>query len=205
MCIELAPGTASPARTATPAARAVAPAVAKYRTNLEVTSLVRRFEDGVLPREEWTHAAHLIVALDFARRSSPQDGLTRLRLAIKRHNKATGTPETETRGYHETITVAWFQLVRHFLEVFDDGRSLAALADALVELYSKETLFAHYSRERLLGREARARWVEPDLQPLPGLAPVAPYAAADAAWLEALDVRAAALPPNRRAPALAAS
>ncbi len=36
---------------------------ATFRTADEILALVRRFEDCTLPREEWTHAAHLTVAL----------------------------------------------------------------------------------------------------------------------------------------------
>jgi hypothetical protein len=180
----------------------VAVAPARYRTTREVRALVRRFDETTLPREEWTHEAHLVVALDIARRHRPQEAVTRLRASIKRLNAAHGTPETETRGYHETITLAWFHLVRHFLEVFDDGRSLAALVDALVERFAaKDALFEHYSRERLLSREARARWVEPDLRPLPALEP---FARQDQEWLQSLDARAATLTAKaRRAVALA--
>src|SRR5262249_41024195 len=154
--------------------------------------------ETTLPREEWTHEAHLVVALDIARRHRPQEGATRLRASIKRLNAAHGTPETETRGYHETITLAWFHLVRHFLEVFDAARSLAALVERLA---SKNALFEHYSRERLLSREARARWVAPDLRPLPALEP---FAREDQEWLQSLDARAAALTAKtRRAVALA--
>jgi hypothetical protein len=159
MCIDL--------KTPTPTTSS-RPLVA-YTTSAQLKRLVRRFEAGRLPKEEWTHAAHLIVALDHARRYEPAEAIERLRASIKRHNKATGTPETPTRGFHETITLAWFHLVRHFLEVFDDGRSFAALADAVVQLYSKDEIFAHYSRERLMTPEARARWIEPDLRPLPRL------------------------------------
>ncbi|HEV7892466.1 MAG TPA: hypothetical protein VGP08_17775, partial [Pyrinomonadaceae bacterium] len=35
----------------------------KFRTTGEVLSLLRRFDDCTLPRDEWTHAAHLTVAL----------------------------------------------------------------------------------------------------------------------------------------------
>jgi hypothetical protein len=185
MCLQLE--KRSKIRAAKPAATKKSESP-RYRTNAEVTDLVRHFEDTTLPRDKWTHAAHLVVALDFARRFPAPEGLTRLRAAIKRYNKWTGTPETPTRGYHETITIAWFHLVDHFLEVFDDGRSLAALADALVELYATDELFRHYSRERLLSADARAGWVEPDRLPLPALAA---FTKADRAWLVALNEQAA--------------
>jgi len=190
MCKQLETKRPAKTRPALAVERAPKPAP-KYRTNTEIAELIRRFEDATLPREEWTHGAHLVVAMAFARRFRPAEAFTRLTAAIKRYNKATGTPETPTRGYHETITVAWFHLVLHFLEVFDDGRSLAALADALVELYSKDELFRHYTRDRLLAPTARAGWIAPDLVALPELQP---YTNADREWLNALDARIAAVP-----------
>jgi len=178
MCLDLETPTTT--RSSRPRATPVA---SVYKTSAELERLVRKFQAGTLPKEEWTHSAHLIVALDHARRYKPAEAIDRLRSSIKRYNKATGTPETPTRGFHETITLAWFHLVRHFLEVFDDGRSFAALADAVVQLYSKDEIFAHYSRERLMTPEARARWIEPDLQPLPRLA----VNAEEDNWLEHFD------------------
>lgn len=81
--------------------------------------------------------------------------------------------------------------MRHFLDVFDDGRSEAALADALVDLYSKDTLLEHWSRERLRTPEARAGWVEPDRAPLPRLAAETRQ---DQRWLDSLSNRVAAVP-----------
>jgi hypothetical protein len=157
-----------------------------YRSNDELLSFVRTFERGELPAVAWTHDAHLVVALVYARSYGPREAIERLRASIKRHNAATGTPETPTRGYHETVTLAWFHLVRHFLDVFDDGRSLAALADALPGYFAKDVLLGHYTRERLASPGARASWVDPDVRPLPELGT---WARRDRAWLNALDGR----------------
>src|SRR5689334_19689312 len=40
---------------------------ATFRTTEEILSLVRRFEDCTLPREEWTHAAHVTLTLFWLR------------------------------------------------------------------------------------------------------------------------------------------
>lgn len=203
MCIELARPTVTtttttarrrkprrPAPTPAPAALAASAApLPAYAKNVE--GLVRAFEDATLAREDWTHAAHLVVALVYAHRHR-LDAYTRLREAIKRYNRATGTPETPTRGYHETITAAWFHLVLHFLDLFDDGRPLAHLVDDLVQVYGRDELFAHFSRERLMTPEARAGWVEPDLKPLPALEPFTPE---DNRWLKAHAEAARTAPP----------
>ena len=145
-----------------------------------VEGLVRAFEDATLAREDWTHSVHLVVALAYAH-GHRLEAYTRLREGIQRYNTATGLVETATRGYHETITQAWFHLVLHFLDVFDDGRPLQSLADDLTAVYERNDLFTHYSREQLLSSEARAGWVEPDRAPLPELEPFTPE---DRRWMQ---------------------
>jgi hypothetical protein len=137
------------------------------RSNREIKALVAAVEEATLPRQEWRHAEHLIVALHYARRYRPGDAMRRLRTTLQRYNEA--RPSGPGRGYHETITLAWFHLVRHFLDVYDDGRSVAALAESLTTSFTKAKLFEHWSLEALRSPEARAHWVEPDLMPLPAL------------------------------------
>ena len=70
----------------------------------EVPRLVARFEDCTLPKEEWTHRAHLTVGLWYATRLPYEAALGAMRDGILRLNQAHGVPTTPTRGYHETIT-----------------------------------------------------------------------------------------------------
>ncbi len=163
-------------------------------------ALVQAFEDGTLAREDWTHAAHLVVALSYAHLHR-LEAYERMREGIQRYNRVTGLVETPTRGFHETITRAWFQLVLHFLDLFDDGRPMASLAEDLVQLFPKEELFRHFSRGVLLSVEARGGWVEPDLRPLPELEA---YTPADRRWLATLAPAPAreSAPSSAPAPAL---
>lgn len=191
MCLQLETTDSTPAKQpvgrkakkkqrARPAPPATIPIQAIYAKNPD--ALVRAFEDGTLAREDWTHAAHLVVALSYAH-GQRLEAYERLREGIQRYNQRTGLVETPTRGFHETITRAWFQLVLHFLDLFDDGRSLPSLAEDLVQLFPKEELFLHFSRNVLLSVEARRGWVEPDLRPLPELEP---YTPADRRFLQTL-------------------
>ena len=76
----------------------------------------------------------------------------------------------QTQLYHETITVFWMHLLRHYL----DANPQLALTDvtyhALVELGSMQPVFRHYSRERVFSNQARDEWVAPDLIPMPVIA-----------------------------------
>ena len=68
----------------------------------ELESLVRRFEDCTLPREAWTHRAHLSVAVWYLFHFSRAEATERIRTGIQRYNASQGN----STGYHETITLA---------------------------------------------------------------------------------------------------
>ena len=138
-----------------------------FRTTGEILTLVRRFEDCTLPRDEWTHAAHLTVALWHLLQFDWPEAVARVRRCIKRYNAAHGIRPTPTGGYHETLTLFWLRTVRAFLEAErNEARTLVRLANELVASADRSLPLAHYTRERLFSPEARAGWVEPDLKPL---------------------------------------
>ena len=140
---------------------------ATFRTTGEILALVRDFEDCTLPRERWTHAAHLTVALWNLLQYDWPEAVERVRAGIKRYNAAHGILPTPTGGYHETLTIFWLRRVRSFLEGGrNEARSLVSLANELVASADKSLPLAYYTRERLFSPEARAGWVEPDLKPL---------------------------------------
>src|ERR1044071_9403468 len=132
-----------------------------FRTTEEILALVRGFEDCTLPREEWTHAAHLTVALWHLLQYDWPEAVRRVRLGIQRYNAAHGIRTTPTGGYHETLTLFWLRTVRAFLELGrNEARSLVALANDLVAAHDSKLPLEYYTRERLFSAEARAAWVE---------------------------------------------
>ena len=141
--------------------------VKTFRNSEEMFELLRRFEDCTLPREEWTHAAHLTVALWHLLQFDWPEAVTRVRAGIRRYNAAHGILTTPTGGYHETLTLFWLRTVRAFLEAErNEARALVHLANELATTHDKSLPLAHYTCERLFSPEARAVWVEPDLKPL---------------------------------------
>ena len=138
-----------------------------YREAREIFELVRGFETCSLPRERWTHAAHLTVALCHLLEYDWPEAVARVREGIKRLNAAHGVPTTRERGYHETLTLFWLRHVRAFLERdYNEARPLVPLANELIGRADKNLPLEHYTRERLFSWEARLGWVEPDLKPL---------------------------------------
>ena len=138
---------------------------------VDPAALASRFTALTLPKDEWTHAAHLTVGLWHVDRYGAAEALTRLRSGIRRLNESHGNVNTPTSGYHETITAAYVTLLAAYLDACPPGLSLAARVERLLAgpLAARDMLFTFYSRERLMSVDARARWVEPDLSPL-GLA-----------------------------------
>ena len=139
-----------------------------YEAAAEVERVVAGFTNGTLAHDEWTHRAHLTVALWYATHYEAAEALDLVRAGILRLNAAHGVPTTPTRGYHETITRFYMRVVRHFVEQEDGGGDWAARANRFIQRYGhRELPLRHYSEARLKSAEARAGWVEPDLLPLP--------------------------------------
>ena len=134
-----------------------------YRAAEEIASLVSAFDDCSLPRPEWTHAAHLTVALWYLLRHDAGEATNLIRAGILRYNAAHGIAATPTGGYHETLTLFWIRCVRQYLAAHTQDTPLLALANGLVARYDKNTPLKYYTRERLFSPVARAGWVEPDL------------------------------------------
>lgn len=137
-------------------------------SELRLDETVARFVAGTIPREEWTHEAHLAVGLWHVHRYGAEEALERLRTGILALNERHGTPNTETRGYHETITVAYVRLLDQFLSASDANRSLEARLAELLSgpLGDRALLFRFWSREVLMAPAARVAWTPPDLGPL---------------------------------------
>jgi len=87
---------------------------------------------------------------------------------IRAYNEATGVPNTDTGGYHETITLGSLRAARAWLATRADRALHEALNELLASEYGRsEWLFAFWSKPLLFSVAARKAWVEPDLRPLP--------------------------------------
>lgn len=139
-----------------------------FRTFSEIEGLIQRFEAKTLPRAEWTHQAHLAVACWYLVCHPEAEAIRRIRSGILAYNEAHGVITTKERGYHETMTLFWAKMIRHFLSSSTLDCSLVTLFNELLARYDDKNLpFTYYSRSRLLSWEARSDWVAPDIRPLP--------------------------------------
>jgi hypothetical protein len=70
-------------------------------------ALIDDFEACTLQRRRWTHHAHLVVGFWYLLHHAPPQALTVVRERIKSCNDAMGKANTDSGGYHETITRAY--------------------------------------------------------------------------------------------------
>jgi hypothetical protein len=140
----------------------------------EDADFLARFEAAAIPHEAWTHREHLCMAFLYLRRYQFERAIERMREGILRLNQAHGLVESQTRGYHHTITVAWARLVAGAIREQPSLTHTAAFIDQNPELGSSAVLGRHYSRELLASPLARQTFVEPDRLPLPEPMPSPP-------------------------------
>ena len=137
-------------------------------TAVTTDQLASGFIDLSLPKENWTHFAHLRVGLWHVMRHTPAETRDLLRARISAFNQAKGGENTASTGYHETVTRFYVHVIGRFLASADVLRPSEELERELIGRYGdKELPLQYYTRERLFSSEARLGWVAPDLQALP--------------------------------------
>lgn len=127
-------------------------------------NLVAAFLDLTLPKAEWTHQAHLRVGLWHVFHLGAPDAMRVLRDRIMVYNASVGGKNTDTEGYHETITQFYVLTIAKFLTEVDQKRPLPDLAEELIHYYGDHDLpLRYYSKDRLMSKDARLGYVAPDL------------------------------------------
>jgi hypothetical protein len=122
-----------------------------------------------LRKEEWTHAAHFAAALWLMRYRPDRDPARDMPGLIRAFNEAVGGVNSDSSGYHETITQASLRAARGVLEAYPAEVPVWRIVNALMKssLANPNWLLEYWSRDRLMSVEARRAWLEPDLKALP--------------------------------------
>jgi len=137
-----------------------------FDTPAHIEAFVREFEAGTLPKARWSHHAHLVVGLWYLTQHAPDEALAMVRQRIRAYNEAQGTPNTDSSGYHETLTRLYMRGIAAHLAAHAGQPLPTSLALLLGSpLAEKAWPLSLYSRERLFSVAARHGWVEPDLIP----------------------------------------
>jgi hypothetical protein len=134
-----------------------------FTSDAEIVAIGHGLVDRTLPKVCWTHRAHFAAALWLIETG----GSSTVPAVIRAYNESVGVANTETSGYHETITQASmlaalaFRTARRDLPLFRVCNDLMASP-----LGRSDWLLTYWSRDVLFSIEARKRWVEPDRRPL---------------------------------------
>lgn len=140
----------------------------QFSSEADIRRAGEKFLDRSLPKPEWTHAAHFAVTLWLMRHRPLLDLDREMPGLIRAFNEATGTANSDSGGYHETITRASLAAARAWV-ADHPGRPLDQVLEGLLAspFGNSNWLLDHWSRERLFSVAARRDWLAPDLKPLP--------------------------------------
>ena len=133
---------------------------------------IRAIGDGLLacalPRDAWTHEAHLGACLWLTSERPDIDVDAEIAGIICRYNESVGGVNDDTQGYHDSITRVYVAGVRLFLaETEETGLAERVNALLLSPMGRRDWPLRFYSRDLLFSVPARRGFIEPDLAPLP--------------------------------------
>ncbi|TWV93008.1 hypothetical protein [Chitinophaga pinensis] len=130
----------------------------------ELRRLIEKFEACTLPKEEWTHVNHFVMALWYCTQFPLPQAIEKIRSGIKRYNESIGGKNTEESGYHETITLFYTGTIADYLltanvDMLTDETLAAFLRQPFLK---KDYIFRFYSRDLLRSKDSRLYWKAPD-------------------------------------------
>ena len=140
-----------------------------FTTDAEIEHIGEGLLARTLPREEWTHEAHLAATTYLLLKRPDIDLDKALPGIIRAYNESVGGVNSDTEGYHETITRVFLRGVRLFLAEADLKEPLHELVNELLlsPMGRRDWPLRFYSPARLFSVEARKDWVRPDIASLP--------------------------------------
>lgn len=136
-----------------------------FASEEELDRLMDRIAKCEVSNEEFSHRNHLAMAASKIFADATLDNVRDTILALNAANKV---EQTTTGGYHETLTVAWYRLIKaHIASLPIEATRLLAVNSVLHAFSDKSVILRHYNRDTIMSWEARKSFVEPDLAPLP--------------------------------------
>ncbi|MGH9867247.1 MAG: hypothetical protein ACREAA_03660 [Candidatus Polarisedimenticolia bacterium] len=136
----------------------------KHQLSAEDRSFRADFEACAVSPDTFGHRAHVRLAYTYLAENDADTATTLMRTALLAFLRHHGIDMTK---YHETMTRAWILAVRHFMEISSSSSSADAFIAGNPILLDGRIMLTHYSADLLFSQEARARFVEPDVDPIP--------------------------------------
>lgn len=134
-----------------------------FASDTEVFALVEAFEAATIPPSQFTHAAHIAVALNYLAQLPLPAAQSRMREVILHFTARNRLADI----YHETLTIFWMRLLDHLASNHYHDVPLWRRINLIVERWGTAApVESHYSRALIKSKTAREEWVPPDLLPL---------------------------------------
>ena len=140
-----------------------------FHDDAEIVHIGEGLIARTLPRAEWTHEAHLATTTYLLTRRPDIDIDTALPGLIRAYNESVGGVNSDSEGYHETITRVFLHGVRLFLAEADLNEPLHELVNELLlsPMGRRDWPLRFYTPQRLFSVEARRKFIPPDIGALP--------------------------------------
>lgn len=140
----------------------------RFKTNSEISDIRIGLVSRTLPKPAWTHAAHFAAAMSLLADPN-EDPFMTLPNIIRSYNEATGVENTDTDGYHHTITLASLYAAEHILNSSPSNAELFEVTNRLLDSKygTSDWVIEYWAKPVLFSPEARGEWVPPNLKPLP--------------------------------------
>lgn len=122
------------------------------------------FEAGAYAPADFSHRAHVRLAYVYLAESDVDLALERMRAALVSFLSHHGIPASK---YHATLTRAWILAVHHFMHRSPETSSADDFIARNPVLLDSKIMLTHYSADLLFSDQARADFVEPNLDPIP--------------------------------------
>lgn len=141
---------------------------APFASVAEIAAIGQGLVGRSWPKEHWTHDCHWAAALWLIAERGLAPAQADMPGLIRAYNAAVGGQNTDTEGYHETITQA--SLLAAAQAIADtQGAPLHEVCNAICAgpLGRAGWIEAYWNRDTLFSPRARRQWVAPDLAALP--------------------------------------
>src|SRR5437764_10832746 len=139
-----------------------------FTSDAEIEHFGEHFLARTLPKAEWTHEAHLATTTWLLLHRPYIDVDNELPGLIRSYNQSLGGVNSDSEGYHETITRVFLHGVRLFLSEADPAEPLHELVNELLlsPTGRRDWPLRFYSPAKLFSLEGRREFTAPDIAAL---------------------------------------
>ncbi|HEV7606829.1 MAG TPA: hypothetical protein VGO61_05800 [Steroidobacteraceae bacterium] len=136
----------------------------RHKLSVDDREFRAAFEAGAFAPADFSHRAHVRLAYVYLAESDVDLALERMRAALIGFLCVHGLSVSK---YHATLTRAWILAVDHFMHRSREASSGDDFIARNPLLLDTKIMLTHYSADLLFSDQARAEFVEPNLDPIP--------------------------------------